>query len=150
MLSLWVRYSIAAAFMAFLMYQVRKPSRIFGRVVASTMNASHSRMTDWGLTYVPIEKQFTILDVGSGGGRTIRKHAAAASDGAVYGVDYAAGSVAASRAENRDAIQEGRVEIEQASVSQHSPTPSSIWFPLSKRFTTGPTPQMICGKSCAC
>ena len=75
-------------------------------------------MTDWGLQHVPIEKQFTILDVGCGGGRTIRKHAAAAPDGMVYGIDYVSRSVAASRAENRDAIEKGRVEIQQASVSQ--------------------------------
>jgi ubiquinone/menaquinone biosynthesis C-methylase UbiE len=118
MLPLWVRYSIAAAFTGFLVYQVRKPSRVLGRVMASTMNASHSKMTDWGLQHVSIEKQFTILDVGCGGGRTIRKHAAAASEGMVYGVDYAAGSVAASRAENREAIEKGRVQIERASVSQ--------------------------------
>jgi ubiquinone/menaquinone biosynthesis C-methylase UbiE len=117
MLPLWVRYSIAAAFTAFLVSQVRKPSRVFGRFMASTMNASHSTMTDWGLQHVRIEKQFTILDVGCGGGRTIRKHATAASEGMVYGVDYAAGSVAASRAENRDAIEKGRVQVERASVS---------------------------------
>ena len=57
-------------------------------------------------------------DVGCGGGRTIRKHAAAASVGMIYGVDYAAGSVAASRAENRAEVEKGRVEIQQASVSQ--------------------------------
>lgn len=118
MLSPWLRYPLAAAFVAFLMYQVRKPSRVFGRVLTTTMNASHSKMTDWGMQYAPIEKQFTILDVGCGGGRTIRKHAAAAPDGTVYGVDYAAGSVAASRAENREAIEKGRVEVQQASVSQ--------------------------------
>jgi ubiquinone/menaquinone biosynthesis C-methylase UbiE len=36
----------------------------------------------------------------------------------VYGVDYAAGSVGAARAENRDAIRQGRVDIQRASVSQ--------------------------------
>jgi ubiquinone/menaquinone biosynthesis C-methylase UbiE len=113
-----VSYPIAAAFAALVMYEVRKPSRVFGRFMASTMNASHSAMTDWGLQHVAIEKHFTILDVGCGGGRSIRKHAAAASEGVVYGVDYAAGSVAASRAENRDAIEKGRVQIERASVSQ--------------------------------
>lgn len=117
MFSPWVRYPIAVAFAAFVMYQVRKPSSGLGRVITSVMNASHSRMTDWGLQHVPIEKQFTILDVGCGGGRTIRKHAAAAPDGMVYGIDYVSGSVAASRAENRDAIEKGRVEIQQASVS---------------------------------
>jgi ubiquinone/menaquinone biosynthesis C-methylase UbiE len=38
-----------------------------------------------------------MLDVGCGGGRTISKLAAAASDGRVYGIDYSAPSVAAVR-----------------------------------------------------
>ena len=118
MLSPWIRFPLAAAFAGFVAYQVRKPSSTFGRVMTSVMNESHSKMTDWGLQHVAIEKQFTILDVGCGGGRTIRKHAAAASEGMIYGVDYATGSVEASRAENRDAIAKGRVEIERASVSQ--------------------------------
>ena len=118
MFSPWVRYPIAAAFVAYVMYQVRKPSSVFGRAVAAAMNESHSKMTDWGLQHIAIEKQFTILDVGCGGGRTIRKHAEAAPDGMVYGVDYVAGSIAASRSENQKAIAEGHVEIQQASVSQ--------------------------------
>jgi ubiquinone/menaquinone biosynthesis C-methylase UbiE len=82
------------------------------------MNISHSGLTDWGLKHVPIEKRFTILDVGCGGGRTIQKLAAIAAEGMVYGVDYAKGSVAASRGKNAQLIKAGRVEIRQASVSQ--------------------------------
>ncbi len=82
------------------------------------MNISHSSLTDWGLKHVAIEKHFTILDVGCGGGRTIEKLAALASEGTIYGVDYAKGSVAASRGRNARLIQAGRVEIEQASVSR--------------------------------
>ena len=79
---------------------------------------SHSRLTDWGLAHVSIEKGFTILDVGCGGGRTIQKLAAVASDGRVFGVDFAKGSVSASRARNAELIKSGRVEIKEASVSQ--------------------------------
>lgn len=81
------------------------------------MNSSHSELTDWGLTHVSIERDFIILDVGCGGGRTIQKMAAIATDGSVFGVDYAKGSVAASRAKNEDLIKAGRVEIQEASVS---------------------------------
>ena len=56
------------------------------------------------------------MDVGCGGGRTINKLAAKAAQ--VYGIDYAAGSVAASRAHNKRLIAEGRVHVEQASVSR--------------------------------
>jgi ubiquinone/menaquinone biosynthesis C-methylase UbiE len=82
------------------------------------MNRSHSNLTDWGLKHVLIEKHFRILDIGCGGGRTIQNLAAVATDGELYGVDYAAGSVSASRAKNADMIKTGRVDIQQASVSQ--------------------------------
>jgi ubiquinone/menaquinone biosynthesis C-methylase UbiE len=58
------------------------------------------------------------LDVGCGGGRTIQKLASIANEGKLYGIDYADGSVAASRGKNAELIQAGRVEIQQASVSQ--------------------------------
>jgi SAM-dependent methyltransferase len=98
--------------------QVRKPSKWFGRLFLWMMNLSHSGLTDWGLKHVQLEKNSTILDVGCGGGRTIQKLAALAPEGMVYGVDYADGSVAASRAKNAQLIDAGRVEIKQASVSQ--------------------------------
>jgi ubiquinone/menaquinone biosynthesis C-methylase UbiE len=82
------------------------------------MNSSHSDLTDWGLTHVSIEKNFTILDVGCGGGRTIQKMAAIATEGKLFGIDYAKGSVAASTAKNARLIKAGRVEIQQGSVSE--------------------------------
>ncbi|HXH41355.1 MAG TPA: class I SAM-dependent methyltransferase [Thermoanaerobaculia bacterium] len=104
--------------MAYVLYQSRKPGRWLGRFFLWAMNRTHSSLTDWGLTHVAVEKNFTILDVGCGGGRTIQKLAAAASEGMVWGVDYADGSVAASRANNADLIKAGRVDVRQAPVSQ--------------------------------
>lgn len=98
--------------------QVRKPTRWVGRGFLWLMNISHSNLTDWGLKHVRVEERFTILDIGCGGGRTVGKLVALASQGMVYGVDYADGSVAASRAKNAQLIKAGRVEIRQAPVSQ--------------------------------
>lgn len=113
-----VTYILFAIVMVYLLNQVRKPSRWVGRLFVWLMNLSHSNLTDWGMKHVQIEKQFTILDVGCGGGRTLQKLAALAADGKVYGVDYAAGSVAVSCGKNAQLIEEGRIEIQQASVSQ--------------------------------
>jgi ubiquinone/menaquinone biosynthesis C-methylase UbiE len=112
-----LRYALLAVVGLYAMTQVKKPSKWVGRSFVWLMNFSHSDLTDWGLTHIAIEKGFTILDVGCGGGRTIQK-LAAATQGMVYGVDYADGSVAASRAKNAQLIQAGRVEIKHASVSQ--------------------------------
>ena len=98
--------------------QCRKPSGLFGRFILWDMNRHHSKLTDWGLSHVSIKKTDTILDIGCGGGRTIHKLAAMASAGKVYGVDYSDDSVAAARRANAHRIDIGRVEIQQASVSQ--------------------------------
>jgi len=111
-------YLVTIGIAVALMRQVRKPNRWVGRPFLWIMNRTHSSLTDWGLEHVSIDKQFTILDVGCGGGRTIQKLAATASEGSVYGIDYASGSVAASRTKNAELIKAGRVEIQQASVSQ--------------------------------
>jgi ubiquinone/menaquinone biosynthesis C-methylase UbiE len=111
-------YAAVAGFAIYALQQVRKPDKWFGRFFLWIMNMSHSSLTDWGLQHVQIEENFTILDVGCGGGRTIQKLAARAGKGKVCGVDYADGSVGASRAKNAQLIQAGRVEIKQGSVSQ--------------------------------
>jgi len=112
-----LRYALLVVFALHAMTQVKKPSKWVGRFFVGLMNLSHSNLTDWGLTHIPIEKDFTILDVGCGGGRTIQK-LAAATRGIVYGVDYADGSIAFSRAKNAQLVEAGRVEIKHASVSQ--------------------------------
>jgi SAM-dependent methyltransferase len=103
---------------AYMTRQVRKPSRWLGRSTVKGMNERHSPLTDWGLTHVEIKSQDTILDVGCGGGLTLNKLAHLAAQGHVYGVDYAQGSLAASRALNSELIAQGRVQVEHATVSK--------------------------------
>lgn len=98
--------------------QCQKPTGLLGRFVLRNMNARHSKVTDWGLSHISVDKHYTVLDVGCGGGRTISKLAALASQGKVYGIDYSPESVAMARKINKEWIAAGRVEIIEASVSQ--------------------------------
>lgn len=98
--------------------QCQKPRGWLGRFTLWRMNASHSRLTDWGLGHVSVEKGDTILDVGCGGGKTVSKLAAMATEGKAYGVDFSEASVAVSMKTNAHRIETGRVEIREASVSQ--------------------------------
>ena len=104
-----------AAAAVYLGRQVKKPTRYVGRLFAWMMNRSHAALTDWALTHLDVSNDGRALDVGCGGGRTIEKLAERVE--AVYGIDYAAGSVAASIAHNKRRIAEGRVVVERASVS---------------------------------
>jgi 2-polyprenyl-3-methyl-5-hydroxy-6-metoxy-1,4-benzoquinol methylase len=111
--------------------QCRKPMRWAGKPYLWLMNITHSGLTDWGLRHVVIEKPFTILDVGCGGGKTVAKLAALASEGKVYGIDYSSESVATSR----------------RCPTRTAPSMSS---PRSRRTTTGPTRSRTCGRSGGC
>jgi ubiquinone/menaquinone biosynthesis C-methylase UbiE len=82
------------------------------------MNSRHSKVTDWGLSHISIDKHNTILDIGCGGGRTVNKLAAVAAQGKVYGVDFSGESVAFASRINKQWIETGRVEIREASVAQ--------------------------------
>jgi SAM-dependent methyltransferase len=113
-----LRYTGALIFASYVLFQARKPDKFFGRILVRGMNRGHESMTDWGLCHTPVGSQFKILDVGCGGGSAIQKLAMAASGGLVYGIDYADGSIAVSRAHNTQLIEAGRVVIQKASVSQ--------------------------------
>lgn len=119
-------WGVTIAVAVYLTRQVRKPNWLVGRPFLWLMNRSHSALTDWGLSQVTIGKNFSILDIGCGGGRTIQKLASLATEGHICGVDYASGSVAVSRAKNASLIESGRVEIREGSVSQ-LPFPDSMF-----------------------
>jgi ubiquinone/menaquinone biosynthesis C-methylase UbiE len=97
-----------------------------GRWVLRNMNSRHSKVTDWGLSHASLGDQENILDVGCGGGRTVSKLAAIATQGKVCGIDHSAESVAMALRTNKQWIDMGRVEIRQASVS-HLPFPDAAF-----------------------
>jgi ubiquinone/menaquinone biosynthesis C-methylase UbiE len=106
--------------------QCRKPKWLLGRFVLAQMNRGHSGLTEWGLSHLEIRRDATVLDVGCGGGRTLEALADIATMGKVSGVDYSSASVAASRRHNAGRIAEGRVDVQESSVS-NLPFPTSTF-----------------------
>jgi ubiquinone/menaquinone biosynthesis C-methylase UbiE len=109
---------LAAAAMLLVARQCRKPSWLPGRLMITGMNRAHRGMTAWGLSRIAIAKDFTILEVGCGGGKTIDALASLAFEGKVHGIDYSRASVAVAEKTNAQRIQEGRVEIHLGSVAK--------------------------------
>ena len=97
--------------------QCQKPSGWLGQLIVWNLNSRHSKVTDWGLSHITVKPQDTILDVGCGGGKTVSKMAAIATQGKVFGLDYSDVSVAVAKKLNARWIQMGRVEIQEGSVS---------------------------------
>jgi ubiquinone/menaquinone biosynthesis C-methylase UbiE len=80
-------------------------------------NVSHAKGTHLGLQHITLEENFTILDVGCGGGRFVHELAGIVTKGKVYGFDYSEECVAVSQRTNRLWIKMGRAEILHGSVS---------------------------------
>lgn len=99
-----------------LLKQVRKPTGRFGRIIAKLMNYGHSKLTQWGLSHISINKEATILDIGCGGGKTANSLAKIATEGKIYGVDYSKDCVAVASKINKKFIDTGKVKILHASV----------------------------------
>ena len=85
------------------------------------MNLTHASLVSWGLQHVRIDAHSHVLDIGFGGGWTIRA-VAALTAGRVAGVDYSSASVTVACENNADLIASGRVTVQHASVS-HLPFP---------------------------
>ncbi len=100
-----------------LISQTKKPTGLLGLILTKAMNHAHSGLTNWGLSFLEIEEDHKILDIGCGGGKTVNKLAKAIRNGKVYGIDHSDVSVRSSTKLNSYLIDQNKVEIQRASVS---------------------------------
>lgn len=93
------------------------PKGFWGKMTMRAMNRGHHKLTDWGLSFLTINGDEKILDIGCGGGRTVYKLARATA-GTVWGVDASETAVSEAFRVNRKDIERGHTVICQASVSE--------------------------------
>lgn len=93
-----------------------KPTGEAGGEMLDRMNREHYEVTGWGLSFFNFTNDDTVLDVGCGGGMTLKRMADKVPQGTLYGVDYSAVSVAKSRELNKDLVEKGRMKIVEGSV----------------------------------
>jgi SAM-dependent methyltransferase len=102
---------------SWLLGQCRQPHGRVGRLLAREMNRVHRPMTAWILSEVPLSGVRAILDLGCGGGGTVRGLADLVPKAEIHGIDYSAESVLVASRINRDLIAQGRVFVRLGSVS---------------------------------
>ena len=81
------------------------------------MNYTHAPLTNWGLRLVQVKDGWTMLDVGCGGGFTIRRLLNKSKDAQVYGIDISEESVAKARKVNAEVLGK-QVFVSQASAEK--------------------------------
>ena len=101
-----------------LIKNARKPVGELGHQILDRMNESHERMAQWGVSHFKINEDDLILDIGCGGGRNLERFASQITEGKVVGLDYSEVSVEKSVELNQKAVDEGKVEVIQGSVSE--------------------------------
>ena len=84
--------------------QCARPKGALGRVMLSFMNYTHAPLTNWGLKLVDVQDGWTMLDVGCGGGFTIRRLHKRSKDAKVYGIDISEESVAKAKKVNAEVL----------------------------------------------
>ncbi len=99
-----------------LLLNARKPEGELGDKLIDNMNENHEALAQWSLGHLDISKDDLILDIGCGGGVNVERFLKM-TDNKVFGLDYSKLAVERSVELNRLAIDEGRCEIIQGSVS---------------------------------
>ena len=80
------------------------PKGKMGRAMLKFMNLCHAPLTNWGLSFVDIQDDWTMLDIGCGGGATLQRLLKRSKDAQVYGIDISEESVAKARHTNADVL----------------------------------------------
>ena len=98
--------------------QSPKPEGDIGKLAGMRMNERHLPLWKWGLSYITIKNDDTILDAGCGGGEAIKLLAKHSSKGMIYGIDYSKDMVRLSNETNKKLIDINRVRIYETSISK--------------------------------
>ena len=80
--------------------QCARPEGFLGRVMLRFMNFGHAPLTNWGLSLVEIHDGWSMLDIGCGGGATLKRLLKRSKGAQVYGIDISAESVAKAKKVN--------------------------------------------------
>ena len=93
------------------------PQGQMGRAMLKFMNLCHAPLTNWGLSLVDIQDGWKMLDIGCGGGATLKRLLKRSQDAKVYGIDISEESVAKASEVNK-ALIDKQVFVRQGSAAE--------------------------------
>ena len=99
-----------------LLINARNPQGKLGNQLIDKMNVNHEGLAKWSLSHLDISKDNVILDIGCGGGVNVSRFLKM-TENKVFGIDYSELAVERSIKLNKSAVDDGKCEIIEASVS---------------------------------
>lgn len=97
--------------------QTRKPEGVLGKMMINGMNSGHSKMADWGMSFLPQDCPSEIAELGCGGGRNVAALLKRYPDSKVTAVDYSPLAIQKTLDYNKTAVASGRCIAVQGDVS---------------------------------
>ncbi|MDE6036186.1 MAG: class I SAM-dependent methyltransferase [Ruminococcus sp.] len=92
-----------------------KPTGKAGEQMLNRMNVSHYDVTGWAMDFMVLSGNETVLDIGCGGGETLRR-LSQKTTGHLTGLDYSPVSVRMTSEHNTEIVESGRLDVIEASV----------------------------------
>ena len=91
------------------------PKGFLGRCMLRFMNFGHAPLTNWGLDHVELSDGMVMLDIGCGGGATLKRLLKRSPEGMVYGIDISEESVVKAKNVNKQLLNK-QVFVRQGSA----------------------------------
>ena len=91
------------------------PKGFLGRCMLRFMNFGHAPLTNWGLDHVNFSDGMVMLDIGCGGGATLKRLLKRSPEGMVYGIDISEESVVKAKNVNKQLLNK-QVFVRQGSA----------------------------------
>ena len=91
------------------------PKGFLGRCMLRFMNYGHAPLTNWGLDHVEFSDGMVMLDIGCGGGATLKRLLKRSPEGMVYGIDISEESVVKAKNVNKQLLNK-QVFVRQGSA----------------------------------
>ena len=93
------------------------PKGFLGRCMLRFMNFGHAPLTNWGLDHVEFSNGMVMLDIGCGGGATLKRLLKRSPEGMIYGIDISEESVVKAKNVNKQLLNK-QVFVQQGSANR--------------------------------
>ena len=136
-------------FVSRILQNFRKPEGFFGRMILWGMNTGHASLAQWGMSCLQWQPEWSVLDIGCGGGANLLQILQRCPQGKAYGIDISSESVTFARKKNKKYLGT-RCFIEQGGVHFPILIMRSMRSLLSRLSTSGVTCSMLLRKWRVC
>lgn len=100
----------------FLIKQSQKPSGLIGRVITKIWSFYFKKLSLWAIKQTTISDNYRILEIGYGGGSTIRNLLALNKNLEIHGIDISKESYRTAQRVHSDSIRKGSVQLKIGNV----------------------------------